>query len=136
MEEISRIGAIILKVHGDAAGPNDLRMLAKEIVVNDTLRRRCKSIGHLTRDIPENNRREYAQMCLDILYSWAPPPGMYTVHMAVKLDHLLQYPMRGSSWADHHWKDDGKDHVSGLLMDVLVALEGLWNVPEHLVRTT
>lgn len=136
MEEISRIGAIILRVHGDTAGPNDLRILAKEIVANDTLRLRCKSIGHLTRDIPEDSRREYAKMCLDILYSWAPPPAMYTVQTAAKLDFLLQQPLRGSSWSDHHWKDDGADFVSGLLMDVLLALEGLWNVPEHLVKTT
>lgn len=133
--ETSHVGAIILRVQGDAAGPNDLRVLMKEIVRNAGLRVRCKSIGYLTRDIPKEDRRDYCKMCLDILYSWAPPPELYTVQHAAKLDHFLQRPMLKSAWSRHVWKDGGKDFVSGLLMDVLTALEALWNVPGHLVKT-
>ena len=134
--ENSRVGAIILRVHGDVAGPNDLRVLMKAIVENENLRRRCKSIGNLARDIPERDRQSYAELCLLILYAWAPPNEITEPGTAAKFSHICKRPLRGSPWADHSWTADGDIYVSGTLEDVFVALEGLWNVPGHLAKRT
>lgn len=129
----SKIGAIILRVQGDAASPNDLRILMRTIVVDPDLRRRCKSIGGLSRDIPEVERYKFAKFCLDILYSWAPPldpnPDFWEW-----FEHFSHKPLHRSAWASHYWRGERGYQMSGLLEDVIRAVEDLWAVPGQIAN--